>query len=91
MIKQQGKVLKVANTFASVCTTTKKKPKHVLCVCSSITPAEMAPFTEQLLNNLFKALALPGSAENEYIMKGKPVFVSSSDAPHQVLIIADQL
>uniref|UniRef100_A0A8C9XM26 Exportin-2 n=1 Tax=Sander lucioperca TaxID=283035 RepID=A0A8C9XM26_SANLU len=34
-----------------------------------ITPAEMAPFTEQLLNNLFKALALPGSAENEYIMK----------------------
>jgi len=31
----------------------------------------MAPFTEQLLNNLFKALALPGSAENEYIMKGK--------------------
>lgn len=40
----------------------------------SITPAEMAPFTEQLLNNLFKALALPGSAENEYIMKGKPDF-----------------
>ncbi|TNN85626.1 Exportin-2 [Liparis tanakae] len=34
-----------------------------------ITSAEMAPFTEQLLNNLFKALALPGSAENEYIMK----------------------
>uniref|UniRef100_A0A8C4HZ24 Exportin-2 n=1 Tax=Dicentrarchus labrax TaxID=13489 RepID=A0A8C4HZ24_DICLA len=34
-----------------------------------ITPAEMAPFTEQLLNHLFKALALPGSAENEYIMK----------------------
>uniref|UniRef100_A0A671U2Y1 Exportin-2 n=1 Tax=Sparus aurata TaxID=8175 RepID=A0A671U2Y1_SPAAU len=34
-----------------------------------ITPAEMAPFTEQLLNNLFKSLALPGSAENEYIMK----------------------
>ncbi|KAF3856376.1 hypothetical protein F7725_017099 [Dissostichus mawsoni] len=34
-----------------------------------ITPAEMAPFTEQLLNNLFKALALPGSEENEYIMK----------------------
>uniref|UniRef100_A0A7N8X746 Exportin-2 n=1 Tax=Mastacembelus armatus TaxID=205130 RepID=A0A7N8X746_9TELE len=34
-----------------------------------ISPAEMAPFTEQLLNNLFKALALPGSAENEYIMK----------------------
>uniref|UniRef100_A0AAY4E4X6 Exportin-2 n=1 Tax=Denticeps clupeoides TaxID=299321 RepID=A0AAY4E4X6_9TELE len=34
-----------------------------------ITAAEMAPFTEQLLNNLFKALALPGSSENEYIMK----------------------
>uniref|UniRef100_A0A8C8GCE5 Exportin-2 n=1 Tax=Oncorhynchus tshawytscha TaxID=74940 RepID=A0A8C8GCE5_ONCTS len=34
-----------------------------------ITPTEMAPFTEQLLNNLFKALALPGSSENEYIMK----------------------
>uniref|UniRef100_A0A3B4ZRJ2 Exportin-2 n=1 Tax=Stegastes partitus TaxID=144197 RepID=A0A3B4ZRJ2_9TELE len=34
-----------------------------------ITAAEMAPFTELLLNNLFKALALPGSAENEYIMK----------------------
>lgn len=32
----------------------------------------MAPFTEQLLNNLFKALAFPGSAENEYIMKGEP-------------------
>ncbi|KAI2659250.1 Exportin-2 [Labeo rohita] len=34
-----------------------------------ITPTEMAPFTEQLLNNLFKALAIPGSSENEYIMK----------------------
>ncbi|CAB1353828.1 unnamed protein product [Coregonus sp. 'balchen'] len=34
-----------------------------------ITPAEMVPFTEQLLHNLFKALALPGSSENEYIMK----------------------
>lgn len=41
-----------------------------LCVIS-ITAAEMAPFTEQLLNNLFKALAFPGSAENEYIMKGE--------------------
>lgn len=38
----------------------------------SITPAEMAPFTEQLLTNLFKALSLPGSSENEYIMKGEP-------------------
>uniref|UniRef100_A0A8D3DNW8 Exportin-2 n=1 Tax=Scophthalmus maximus TaxID=52904 RepID=A0A8D3DNW8_SCOMX len=34
-----------------------------------ITPVEMAPFIEQLLNNLFKALAFPGSVENEYIMK----------------------
>uniref|UniRef100_A0A8C1YMD1 Exportin-2 n=1 Tax=Cyprinus carpio TaxID=7962 RepID=A0A8C1YMD1_CYPCA len=34
-----------------------------------ITPSEMAPFTEQLLNNLFKSLAIPGSSENEYIMK----------------------
>uniref|UniRef100_A0A671T169 Exportin-2 n=1 Tax=Sinocyclocheilus anshuiensis TaxID=1608454 RepID=A0A671T169_9TELE len=34
-----------------------------------ITPTEMAPFTEQLLNNLFKSLAVPGSSENEYIMK----------------------
>lgn len=42
-----------------------------MCVIS-ITAAEMAPFTEQLLNNLFKALAFPGSAENEYIMKGEP-------------------
>lgn len=49
-----------------------------LCMCFSITPAEMAPFTEQLLTNLFKALALPGSAENEYIMKGKPDFPPSA-------------
>ncbi|KAG7283270.1 LOW QUALITY PROTEIN: hypothetical protein CRUP_005012 [Coryphaenoides rupestris] len=34
-----------------------------------ITPLEMAPFTQDLLINLFKALSLPGSAENEYIMK----------------------
>uniref|UniRef100_A0A8C9SDI2 Exportin-2 n=1 Tax=Scleropages formosus TaxID=113540 RepID=A0A8C9SDI2_SCLFO len=34
-----------------------------------LSPAEIVPFTEQLLNNLFKALALPGSSENEYIMK----------------------
>ena len=45
----------------------------------SITPTEMAPFTEQLLSNLFKALALPGSAENEYIMKGKPDFPPLSE------------
>lgn len=36
----------------------------------SITAVEMAPFTEMLLTNLFKAMALPGSSENEYIMKG---------------------
>uniref|UniRef100_A0A8C2WKJ5 Exportin-2 n=1 Tax=Cyclopterus lumpus TaxID=8103 RepID=A0A8C2WKJ5_CYCLU len=35
------------------------------------------PFTEQLLNNLFKALALPGSAENEYIMKVNPTLLFS--------------
>uniref|UniRef100_W5LAP3 Exportin-2 n=1 Tax=Astyanax mexicanus TaxID=7994 RepID=W5LAP3_ASTMX len=34
-----------------------------------ISAAEMAPFTEQLLNNLFNALAILGSSENEYIMK----------------------
>ncbi|XP_010190560.1 PREDICTED: exportin-2 isoform X2 [Mesitornis unicolor] len=34
-----------------------------------ITAAEMAPFIEVLLTNLFKALTLPGSSENEYIMK----------------------
>ena len=39
-------------------------------VSCSITPLEMAPFTQQLLSNLFKALSLPASAENEYIMKG---------------------
>ncbi|KAF2980496.1 hypothetical protein EK904_000600 [Melospiza melodia maxima] len=36
---------------------------------NSITAAEMAPFVEVLLTNLFKALTLPGSSENEYIMK----------------------
>uniref|UniRef100_A0A8B9S364 Exportin-2 n=1 Tax=Apteryx owenii TaxID=8824 RepID=A0A8B9S364_APTOW len=34
-----------------------------------ITAAEMIPFVEVLLTNLFKALTLPGSSENEYIMK----------------------
>uniref|UniRef100_A0A5F9DM70 Exportin-2 n=1 Tax=Oryctolagus cuniculus TaxID=9986 RepID=A0A5F9DM70_RABIT len=33
------------------------------------TAAEIAPFVEVLLTNLFKALTLPGSSENEYIMK----------------------
>lgn len=32
--------------------------------------AEITPFTEQLLTNLFNSLAIPGSSENEYIMKG---------------------
>lgn len=40
----------------------------------------MAPFTEQLLTNLFKALTLPGSSENEYIMKGEPEFDDDSDS-----------
>lgn len=34
-----------------------------------ITPAEMAPFTKQLLTNLFETLSRPDSSENEYIMK----------------------
>ncbi|XP_039590825.1 exportin-2 [Polypterus senegalus] len=34
-----------------------------------IAAAEVAPCTEQLLTNLFKSLTLPGSSENEYIMK----------------------
>uniref|UniRef100_H0W8W7 Exportin-2 n=1 Tax=Cavia porcellus TaxID=10141 RepID=H0W8W7_CAVPO len=33
------------------------------------TAAEITPFVEILLTNLFKALTLPGSSENEYIMK----------------------
>uniref|UniRef100_A0A8C4MYC9 Exportin-2 n=1 Tax=Equus asinus TaxID=9793 RepID=A0A8C4MYC9_EQUAS len=33
------------------------------------TATEIAPFVEILLTNLFKALTLPGSSENEYIMK----------------------
>lgn len=37
----------------------------------SFTAAEIAPFVEILLTNLFKALTLPGSSENEYIMKGR--------------------
>ncbi|KAM3923511.1 exportin-2 isoform 1-T3 [Leptodactylus fuscus] len=34
-----------------------------------ISAADMLPFAEQLLSNLFKALSMPGSSENEYIMK----------------------
>uniref|UniRef100_A0A3P9LYL6 Exportin-2 n=1 Tax=Oryzias latipes TaxID=8090 RepID=A0A3P9LYL6_ORYLA len=44
---------------------TMKGPSNLTLISS----AEMAPYIEQLLNNLFKALTLPGSAENEYIMK----------------------
>lgn len=53
-------------------------PSLKSCVSlNSITAAEMAPFVEVLLTNLFKALTLPGSSENEYIMKGK-CFMSSA-------------
>nr|XP_061813737.1 exportin-2-like isoform X2 [Nerophis lumbriciformis] len=34
-----------------------------------ISAVEMAPFTDMLLTNLFNAMTLPGSSENEYIMK----------------------
>ncbi|XP_041060624.1 exportin-2 [Carcharodon carcharias] len=34
-----------------------------------ISAVELAPMVEQLLTNLFKALTLPGSSENEYVMK----------------------
>ncbi|GCB70322.1 hypothetical protein scyTo_0001247 [Scyliorhinus torazame] len=34
-----------------------------------ISAVELAPMVELLLTNLFKALALPGSSENEYVMK----------------------
>uniref|UniRef100_A0A3B3I7D8 Exportin-2 n=1 Tax=Oryzias latipes TaxID=8090 RepID=A0A3B3I7D8_ORYLA len=44
---------------------TMKGPSNLTLISS----AEMAPYIEQLLTNLFKALTLPGSAENEYIMK----------------------
>lgn len=36
----------------------------------SFSVPEITPFTDQLLTNLFSALAIPGSSENEYIMKG---------------------
>lgn len=39
----------------------------------SFSVAEITPFTEQLLTNLFSALAIPGSSENEYIMKGASI------------------
>jgi hypothetical protein len=31
---------------------------------------ELVPVAPDLLNNLFKAMTLPGSQENEYVMKG---------------------
>lgn len=45
------------------------------------TAAEIAPFVEVLLTNLFKALTLPGSSENEYIMKAIMRSFSSSKKP----------
>nr|KAF6358045.1 chromosome segregation 1 like [Pipistrellus kuhlii] len=44
---------------------TMRGPNHA----TLFTAAEIAPFVEILLTNLFKALTLPGSSENEYIMK----------------------
>ena len=34
-----------------------------------VKPAELAPLAEDLLKNLFSAFDLPGSSENEYVMK----------------------
>lgn len=64
---------------ASICVN-QLFPIRLVNLPFSITAAEMAPFTEQLLPNLFKALTLPGSSENEYIMKGEPEF--DNDALH---------
>ena len=36
-----------------------------------ILPDDIKPYTQQLLTNLFGAFEHDGSAENEYIMKGK--------------------
>lgn len=36
-----------------------------------MTPQLLAPFTSDLLARLFATLTLPGSTENEYVMKGK--------------------
>ena len=47
------------------------------CMCqhllSRISSAEVKPFVEQLLVNLFSTLEMQGSQENEYIMKGECV------------------
>uniref|UniRef100_A0A4W3IGC0 Exportin-2 n=1 Tax=Callorhinchus milii TaxID=7868 RepID=A0A4W3IGC0_CALMI len=44
---------------------TMRGPDNATLICS----AELAPMVELLLTNLFKALTLPGSSENEYVMK----------------------
>ena len=44
--------------------------KKNLSFCS-IVKEDIQQYVEPLLTNLFKAFTLPGSAENEYIMKGK--------------------
>ena len=35
-----------------------------------ISKAEVQPFLEEMLSNLFNLLTVPGSQENEYVMKG---------------------
>ena len=36
-----------------------------------ISKEEIQPFLEQMLSNLLNLLQVPGSQENEYVMKGK--------------------
>ena len=36
-----------------------------------IAKAEVQPFLEEMLSNLLNLLQVPGSQENEYVMKGK--------------------
>jgi len=36
-----------------------------------ISKAEIQPFLEEMLSNLLNLLQVPGSQENEYVMKGK--------------------
>ena len=36
-----------------------------------ISKEELQPFLEQMLSNLLNLLQVPGSQENEYVMKGK--------------------
>lgn len=42
-------------------------------------PQILAPHSNQLVSGLFATLSLPGSAENEYVMKGKRVVISILD------------